>query len=455
MKMRLTVLSFLVVVSMVLTACVQQVTPTPEPTAVPTAVPATEVPTDVAPTDEPKVELGPVLKIGQIGMMSGAMALYGLQQQRGFELGLEYASGGQKDDAGHWIIANRPVEVLIRDDEGNPEKAVQLARELIEKDGVELLQGPVSSASAAALTTVALENKIILMVDPAASFLITGQYFNPYVFRTSRTSFDDVMVIAKYLVENVGGKFTHIGVDNAFGQGSGAALDYAVKAYGGEVLEQIYAPFETTDFTPYIQQAMDTGADVLFLTWSGTGYVTLFQQLADLGALDAMQVATGYGDNASFAAVFGPAVVDQIGLNVYHYTAADTEVNKWLTEKHLEAYGEPPDLFTAGGMASALALAAALEKTEGDATGDVMITALEGLQFEGPKGTYFIRPEDHVCLQPMNILKLVNLDPGLDAQGRPTYAFFETVYVTAFDELKIPCTLAGDYASRCGDLPVP
>ncbi|MHB1339893.1 MAG: ABC transporter substrate-binding protein, partial [Bellilinea sp.] len=129
--------------------------------------------------------------------------------------------------------------------------------------------------------------------------------------------------------------------------------------------------------------------------------------------------------------------------------------NKWLTEKHLEAYGEPPDLFTAGGMASALALAAALEKTEGDATGDVMITALEGLQFEGPKGTYFIRPEDHVCLQPMNILKLVNLDPGLDAQGRPTYAFFETVYVTAFDELKIPCTLAGDYASRCGDLPVP
>ena len=455
MKMRLTVLSFLVVVSMVLTACVQQVTPTPEPTAVPTAVPATEVPTDVAPTAEPEVELGPVLKIGQIGQMSGAMALYGLQQQRGFELGLVYASGGQKDDAGHWIIANRPVEVLIRDDEGNPEKAVQLARELIEKDGVELLQGPVSSASAAALTTVALENKIILMVDPAASFLITGQYFNPYVFRTSRTSFDDVMVIAKYLVENVGGKFAHIGVDNAFGQGSGAALDYAVKQYGGEVLEQIYAPFETTDFTPYIQQAMDTGADVLFLTWSGTGYVTLFQQLADLGALDAMQVATGYGDNASFAAVFGPAVVGQIGLNVYHYTAADTEVNKWLTEKHLEAYGEPPDLFTAGGMASALALAGALEKTAGDATGDVMITALEGLQFEGPKGTYFIRPEDHVCLQPMNILKLVNLDPGLDAQGRPTYAFFETVYVTAFDELKIPCTLAGDYASRCGELPVP
>lgn len=459
MKKRSIVLSLFVVGAVLLSACAQQVTPTSQPTSVPTetapaVATATELPAGETPTQQSAAKLGPVLKIGQIGQMSGAMALYGQQQTRGFKLGLEYASGGKKDEQGRWIIANRPVEVLVRDDEANPEKAVQLARELIEKDGVEILQGPVSSASAVALTTIAQENKIILMVDPAASSLITGPSFNPYVFRTSRTSYDDVMVIAKYLVENVGKKFAHIGVDNAFGKGSGAALAYAVKQYGGEVIAQIYAPFETTDFTPYIQQAMDSGAQVLFLTWSGTGYVTLFQQLADLGALKAMQVATGFGDNASFAAVFGPATLGQIGLNVYHYTASDTEVNKWLTKRHLEDYNEPPDLFTAGGMASALALAAALEKTGGNASGDAMIPALEGVKFEGPKGTYYIRPQDHVCLQPMNILKLVNLNPGLDAKGRPTYAFFEKVYVTGFDELKIPCTLTGDYASRCGDLPV-
>jgi branched-chain amino acid transport system substrate-binding protein len=382
------------------------------------------------------------------------MALYGQQQTRGFELGLEYASGGVTDDEGRYVIAGRPVEVLQRDDEGNAEKSVEIARELIEKDGVEILQGPVSSAAAAALTTVALENEIILMVDPAASAFITGEYFNPYVFRTSRTSYDDTLVIAKYLVENVGTKFAHLGIDNAFGQGSGTALAYSVSQYGGEVIADIYAPADTTDFTPYIQQAMDSGADCLFLTWSGTGYVTLYQQLADLGALDQMQVATGYGDNASFAAVYGSAV-GQIGLNVYHYTAADTEINAWLTERHLEEYNEPPDLFTAGGMASALALAAALEKTGGDTSGDAMIAALEGLSFEGPKGTYYIRPEDHVALQPMNILRLATIEPPADDQGRPTYAFFETVYVTAYDELAVPCTLTGDYADRCGDLPTP
>jgi branched-chain amino acid transport system substrate-binding protein len=459
MKKRTTFVSILVLLALVLSACVSAVEPAPEveePAAeeVVAEEPAADEPAaEEAVAEEPAAEeaTGEVLKIGQLGMLSGVMALYGQQQTRGFELGLEYASGGEKDAEGRWIIAGRPVEVIIRDTEGNPEKGVQLARELIEKEGVEILQGPVSSAVAAALTTVAEENKMILMVDPAASAFTTGKYFNPYVFRTSRTNYDDTLVIAKYLVENVGPTFAHIGIDNAFGQGSGLALTYSVEKFGGEVVADIYAPFDTTDFTPYIQQAMDSGAENLFLTWAGTGYVTLFQALSDLGALDQMTVATGYGDNASFAAVYG-AALGQIGLNVYHYTAADTDVNDWLTERHLAEYNEPPDLFTAGGMASAIALAEALEKTGGDASGDAMVAALEGLMFEGPKGTYYIRPEDHVCEQPMNILKLVNLEPDQDGDGVNEYAFFETVYVSEYNELQVPCTLEGDYAERCGDL---
>ncbi len=449
MKKYSMVISILAVLAMLISAC--KPAPTAAPTAVPTDVPTaapTAVPTDVPVAAPTEVPLGPVLKIGQITSASGAMSLYSLQQTRGFEIGLEYASNGKKDAEGHYIIANRPVEVLIGDDELNAEKAVQIAREFIEKDGVEILQGPVSSGAAVALTTVALENKIVLMIDPAASAFTTGPNFNPYVFRTSRTNYDDTLIISKYLVENVGKKFAHIGIDSAFGQGSGAALKFSVEKFGGELIADIYAPADTTDFTPYIQQAMDSGADCLFLTWAGIGYVTLFQQLADLGALDEMRVATGYGDNASFAAVYGSAV-GQIGLNVYHYTVPSTAVNDFLVARHIELYGEPPDLFTAGGMASAIALAAALEKTGGDATGDVLAAALEGLKFEGPKGTYYIRPGDHVCEQPMNVLKLVNINPDTDGDGKNDYKFFETVYVSEYNELGIPCTLAGDYATRC------
>lgn len=441
MKKLATIISILTIMAILLSACA---TPTVAPTAEPTAAP-TEAVATAAPTEEP---LGEVLKIGQITSASGAMALYSLQQQRGFQIGLEYASGGKQDSEGRYIIAGRPVEVIVKDDELTAEKGVALARELIEKDGVEILQGPVSSAVAVALTTVALENKMVLMIDPAASAFTTGASFNPYVFRTSRTSYDDTLVIAKYLVENVSEKFAHIYIDNAFGQGSEAALEFAVGKYGGEVIAPIPAPAETTDYTAYIQQAMDSGAGCLFLTWSGIGYVTLFQQLTDMGTLDAMTVSTGFGDNASFAAVYGNAV-GTVGLNVYHYTVPTNEVNDYLVSRHMELFNEPPDLFTAGGMASAIALAAALEKTAGDASGDALIPALEGLTFEGPKGTYHIRPGDHVCEQPMNILKLVNVNPDSDGDGVNDFKFFETVYVSAFDELDIPCTLEGDYAARC------
>ena len=78
-----------------------------------------------------------------------------------------------------------------------------------------------------------------------------------------------------------------------------------------------------------------------------------------------------------------------------------------------------------------------------------MIPALEGLTFEGPKGTYYIRPGDHVALQPMNILKLVNVNPDSDGDGKNDYKFFETIYVSKYDELDIPCTLVDPYASRC------
>ena len=106
-------------------------------------------------------------------------------------------------------------------------------------------------------------------------------------------------------------------------------------------------------------------------------------------------------------------------------------------------------------MASALAFAVALDETNGDTSGEAMIPALEGLMFEGPKGTYHIREEDHVCEQPMNIVKLVNLEPDQDGDGVNEYEFFETVYVSEYDELGVPCTLEGDYADRCGDLPTP
>ncbi|MCW5849560.1 MAG: ABC transporter substrate-binding protein, partial [Anaerolineae bacterium] len=86
----------------------------------------------------------------------------------------------------------------------------------------------------------------------------------------------------------------------------------------------------------------------------------------------------------------------------------------WLVAQHQRRFGTPPDIYTAGGMASGIALVAALKKTGGETDAEKLMAALEGLTFEGPKGKMTLRREDHVALQTMYVVRLKNTtDPQL------------------------------------------
>lgn len=65
-----------------------------------------------------------------------------------------------------------------------------------------------------------------------------------------------------------------------------------------------------------------------------------------------------------------------------------------------------PDLFTPGGMSAAIAIVDALKKTNGDTNSDSIISTMEGMSFETPKGMMTFRKEDHQALQTMYAIKL-------------------------------------------------
>ena len=106
-------------------------------------------------------------------------------------------------------------------------------------------------------------------------------------------------------------------------------------------------------------------------------------------------------------------------------------------------YGTAPDLFDGDGMNAAIMVVEAIKATEGDVSGEALVAAMEGMTFEGPKGTIYIRPEDHVAIQDMYILKLVDLTAA-DA------AYYEYVETTRPEP---PCLLPEELKDRCGDLP--
>ena len=379
-----------------------------------------------------KQATGTPLTVGLLSDTSGSLAIYGPMMERGFALGLEYATGGTNK------VNGRQINVVTKDTASNVDTGVAQARELIERNGAQILVGVPSSGVALAVSNVAAQNKIPYIAFPAGSPDLTGKNWNQYTFRAGRTSDQDALTLGSALT-GLGKTFVQIAPDYAFGRGSAAAFYQVVKANGGkfnindtaEGLGTVFAPLETTDFTSYLNRVLDSDADVVIVTWAGAGFTPLFKQMTQLGLFDSMTVATGFGDNQTLAAGYADAV-GSIGLGIYHYTQYNNPVNNWLTAKHIEKYKTPPDLFTSEGFFAAQMVVKALEENEGKDGADGIIRSLEGMKLDGPKGYYTVRATDHVLLQEMLLLKLVNVKD-------PQFKFFELVKRFSPEQTAPPC----------------
>ena len=454
MKVFRTLAFAIVAMSLLLAACGAPAT------AAPTEAPVVVTEAPVVATEAPVVTEAPVagltcaepIKVGLISDATGALAIYGAHILRSFMLGMEYATGaagsaGEKFDItavqeNTFKIDDCEIIVYVRDDGSNPENTATVARELIDVQKVNVLIGTVSSGATATLQGIALESKLPLIVAPAAANDITGVNFNEYTFRVSRNNYQDAINECAYLTKTYK-TFVQIAPDYAFGRGSAAAFRDACTLDGATfVADDIFAPLDTADFTTYMEQIANSGAESYIVSWAGGGFVPLMQSAKDQGVTETMALGATFIDNTLMPVWYGNAVGSTSGI-LYHYSAPKNPINDFLVENTKPRYGVNPDLFDADGMNAAILLVEAIKATAGDVNGDALKGVMEGMTFEGPKGTIYIRPEDHVAIQDMYILKLVNVtDPDAN--------FYEDVDTTRPEP---PCLLPEALKDRCGTLP--
>jgi branched-chain amino acid transport system substrate-binding protein len=124
------------------------------------------------------------------------------------------------------------------------------------------------------------------------------------------------------------------------------------------------------------------------------------------------------------------------GAVYYYYEAYDNPVNAWLVEEHIKRFDSPPDFFTAGGMTAALAVVKALETAASYETED-LITAMEGMSWDTPKGEMTFRAEDHQALQSMVHFR-IRVDEDVE------WAIPELVRIIEADEMDIPIGRVND-----------
>jgi branched-chain amino acid transport system substrate-binding protein len=366
------------------------------------------------------------LKIALIYGKTGPLEFYAKQTETGLRLGLEYATGGKME------VDGRKIVIITKDDQGKPDLAKSLLAEAYEDDGVDIAIGTTSSAATLAALPVAEEHKKILLVEPAVADEITGSKWNRYIFRTGRNSSQDAVSNAIA----IGKPNTYVATlaqDYAFGRDGVAAFKEALAKTGATLVSEEYAPVTTTDFTAPAQRIFDAlkdkpGRKLIWIIWAGGGG----NPLAKIQDLDpkryGIEITTG--GNILAALVAYKTLPGMEGATYYYYDIPKNPVNEWLVAEHQKRFKLPPDFFTCGGFAAGMAIVKAVETAKSTDT-EKLITAMEGMAFETPKGKMIFRKEDHQALQSMYDFK-IKVDPNVP------WAIPELVRELKIEDMDIP-----------------
>ena len=365
------------------------------------------------------------LKVALIYGRTGALEAYAKQTETGLRLGFEYATKGSM------TVGARKIVIITKDDQSKPDLGKTALAEAYEDDKADIAIGTSSSGSALAMLPVAEEHKKILIVEPAVADQITGDKWNRYIFRTARNSSQDAISNAVAL-DKPGVTIATLAQDYAFGRDGVAAFKEALAKTGATLAAEEYAPLNATDFTAPAQRLFDVlkdkpGRKIIWVIWAGAG-----NPLAKLQDMDpkryGIEISTGGNILPALAAY--KAFPGMEGATYYYYDIPKNPVNDWLVAEHKKRFNEPPDFFTAGGFAAAMATVAAIEKAK-STDSEKLIAAMEGMEFDTPKGKMVFRKEDHQALQSMYHFK-IKVDPNV------AWAIPELVRELKIEDMNIP-----------------
>ena len=335
------------------------------------------------------------LKIALILGKTGPFESYAKQTETGFMMGLEYLTAGKMELDGH------KLKVIVKDDQLKPDLAKAALAEAYGDDKVAIAVGTTSSGAALAMLPVAEEYKKVLLVEPAVADSITGDKWNRYVFRTARNSTQDGLAGAATLKGEASIAF--LAQDYAFGRDGVKAAKEALAAVGSKakVVHEEYAPQNTTDFTAAAQRIFDAlktkpEPRILAIIWAGPHPLA---KIADLKP-ERYHIALAPGGNLLPVLKTWKSYAGTEGAIYYYYGFPKNKMNDWLVAEHMKRFNAPPDMFTAGGFSAASAVVSALHKVPSADT-EKLIAAMEGMEFDTPKGRMTLRKEDHQAMQAM------------------------------------------------------
>jgi branched-chain amino acid transport system substrate-binding protein len=257
------------------------------------------------------------------------------------------------------------VELLVADTGGNPAGARTKAQEVIERDRVNVILGPLAAFELLAITDY-VRDKATPLISLAAAEDVTQRRANPFVIRPSATSAQCCHAMGDYAAKEL--KYRRaatISEDFAFGYEQIAGFLRVFEDAGGRVVKKLWPPLVTPDYTPFIAQIGNV--DCVFNGFAGSNPVKFMRSYADLGLKGKIPLLAGW--TAMDDALLRSLGDEAVGVVSAAFYSADfgSNSNKRFVAAMQKDYNVLPGGYSAGMYVAGQCVEAAIQALGGKA----------------------------------------------------------------------------------------
>jgi branched-chain amino acid transport system substrate-binding protein len=335
------------------------------------------------------------VKIGFITSYSGLNGNLGPYMERAVRL---YIKEHQNE-----LPPGVKIELITRDDTGpNPDKARQLAQELVVRDKVNLLAGVVFTPNALAIAPIATEAKVPFVIMNAGTAVITTK--SPYIVRTSFTLWQSSYPLGEWAAKKFKTAYTLVS-DFGPGHDSEEAFSKAFTEGGGKVIDKVRVPLQNPDFAAYMQRVKDAKPDCLMVFIpAGKTATAVMKNFSDLGLKQAGIKLIGPGDITTEEELPNMGDVALGVTTVFHWSlVGDRAANKKFVADWKKEYGqnEIPNFLSVGSWDGTALIFEMIKQQKGKLDPERSMEIAKRWKFESsPRGPISIDPETRDIIQP-------------------------------------------------------
>ncbi len=356
---------------------------------------------------------GSSVTIGAAVPRTGTYAVQGEDELKGMQLAVEHLNEGHelvkkispKTKKG---VLGKEVKLVVADSAAKPNEAVQAQQRFITENKIVLMTGSTSSAVAVALNKLAQREKVLYVAGISGSNDTTGKDCVRYGFRQNFFGQTAAAAIGPLMVKVFGKnkKAAYLTPDYTYGHTVTKSMQDYLATAGWTTSTNQVSPLGAPDYSSYLLNVANSGADVLINVNWGHDAVLSIQQAKQFGIFDKMKLVVPYQIPFLAREVGGGLLADVYCATDYWWTMEDKyPLAKMFNDAFSKKFGYKPEWGAENGYISFVHWARMVEETGSFYPPDVIKTWEKGETIPSLVGDVHYRPQDHQCVRPVVIVK--------------------------------------------------